>query len=197
MAVNRSINIGTNLLTTTNISGATGNTVFNGSIEYGGGLRFTNIRKVSISPMAHTTSIPFVTTNWLPIGHTASTVVLEANITMRSAYSAVRITVHMPLSYWGTTLSNAHLTVCRNTSAAAWGVLQTTPLLGNNYGMHHHLSGGPAYETIQFTWIDTTSLTRGSTYYYSLCGRGSTVIIAGGVNLGNSNYSEICLEELY
>jgi len=196
MTANRSINIGTNLLTTTNISGATGNTVFNGSIEYGGGIRFTNIRKFSISPMNHTTSLPFVTTNWLPIGNTATTVVLESNITMRSAYSAVRITVNIPLSNWSATASNAHLTVCRNTSAAGWGVLQTTPLLGNNYGMYHHINGGPLFETIQFSWIDTTALTRGTTYYYSLCGRGNTAIIVG-LNIGNNNYSEITTEELY
>lgn len=196
MTANRSVNIGTNLLTTTNISGTTGRTVFNGSIEYGGGIRFTNIRKISISPMQHTTSLPFVTGNWLPIGNTATTVVLEANITMRSAYSAVRITVNIPLTNWSATASNAHLTVCRNTSAAAWGVLQTTPLLGNNYGMYHHLNGGPLFETVNFTWIDTTALTRGSTYYYSLCGRGNTAIIAG-LNVGNNNYSEITLEELY
>ena len=115
---------------------------------------------------------------------------------MRSTYSAVRITVNIPLTYWGVTASNAHLTICRNTSAAAWGVLQTTPLLGNNYGMYHHLSGGPLYETIQFTWIDTDALTRGSTYYYSLCGRGNTAIITGLI-VGNNNYSEITLEELY
>ena len=183
-------------MTTINISGSTGKTVFNGSIEYGGGIRFNNIRKSSISPMNHTTSLPFVTTNWLPIGNTATTIVLEANITMRSTYSAVRITVNIPLTYWGVTASNAHLTICRNTSAAAWGVLQTTPLLGNNYGMYHHLSGGPLYETIQFTWIDTDALTRGSTYYYSLCGRGNTAIITGLI-IGNNNYSEITLEELY
>jgi hypothetical protein len=196
MTANRSINIGTNLLTTTYISAANGKTVFNGSLEYGGGIQFNNIRKISISPMSHTTSLPFVTTNWLPIGNTASTLVLEANITMRSAYSSVRITVNIPLTNWSATASNAHLTVCRNTSAAGWGVLQTTPLLGNNYGMYHHISGGPLYETIQFTWIDYTALTRGSTYYYSLCGRSNTAIIAG-LNIGNNNYSEITLEELY
>ena len=166
-----------------------------GSINYLSA-RFNNIVKFSINPMTHSTGLPFVTTNWLPIGHTASSTVLEASITIRSNLSAVRITVNMPLSNWGTTASNKHLTVCRNTTAAVYGVLQTTALLNNNYGMWHHLSGAPQYETIHFTWIDDTSLTQGMTYYYSVSGRGSTAIITP-IAMGNNNYNEITLEELY
>jgi len=75
-------------------------------------------------------------------------------------------------------------------------VLQTTALLNNNYGMWHHLSGASAFETIHFTWIDDTALTQGSTYYYSVCGRGNSAIITP-IALGNNNYNEITLEELY
>ena len=200
--VGSDINIGTNNLNpNVNIGNSSKTTTLNGSVNFNGGSisyssgRFNNIRKGTLSPMAHTGTIPYITGNWMPLGNTFFSTVLQKDITIRSTNSYVRISINIPLSNWGASATNRHLTICRDTSAFVYGTLSTTPLVGNNYGLYHTLPA-VTYETIQFSYVDTGTLTQGTTYWYALCGRGSTANIVSP-NIGNSNYAEITVEELY
>lgn len=200
--VGNNINIGTNnLLPNVTIGNSSKTTTLNGSVNFNGGSisyssgRFNNIRKGTVSPMSHTDTIPYITTNWMPLGNTFFSTVLQKDITIRSTNSYVRITVNIPLSNWGASATNRHITICRDTTAFVYGTLSSTPLVGNNYGLYHTLPA-VTYETIQFSYVDTGTLTQGSTYWYAVCARGSTANIVSP-NMGNNNYAEITVEELY
>ena len=155
--------------------------------------RFYNIQKSSILVMAHTTTLQFGT-DWMPIGNTSTTTPLQVSITAKSSNSYMRITVNVSLSNWGTVATNRHVSVGKATSAYAWATFYTTALVNGNYGIHHILSG-LQYESMHFSYIDTLANTAGTTYYYCLLGRSNTAN-ATGINLGNSSYAEITVEEL-
>ena len=144
--------------------------------------------------MAFTSSIPI--TNWTVAGNTATSVTFQQNITIRGNSSNVRITVNVPLSNWGTTASNHHMTVLRSAVGAfTINTTSTGDLMGGNYGIHHILSG-VQYDSAHFSFIDTLPFTKGSTYYYCLAVRSNSAATTAS-NIGNSNNCDMVLEELY
>ena len=156
--------------------------------------RFNNISKVSISPMAYMDSIGL--TNWTTIGHTASATLLQTSITIRSRSSSyVRITINIPLSYWGTASSNHHLSIRRSTTQMFYTTIYATDLIGSSYGIHHILAG-VQYDACNASFIDTTATTYGTTYYYCVVARSNSATTVAS-NIGNSSYADITLEELY
>ena len=98
------------------------------------------------------------------------------------------------LSNWGTVATNRHISLYFGTTALTWATLTGAVVIGGNYGLHHVLSG-VQYESLHFSFIDTAPKVVGTTYYYCLVGRGNTADVTG-INLGNSAYSEITVEEL-
>ena len=132
-------------------------------------------------------------------------VVFQTSITPRSSSSNIRINVNMTLSNWGTTAQNKHLSVTRTSSVGGFavGVNATYDVIGATsvYGIHHILSG-TTYDSVSFTFVDSTAVTAGTTYYYAVCARANSTTIpaspsAGSVLLGNSAYADIVVEELF
>jgi hypothetical protein len=186
-----SINIGTVVTTNTVNIGSDFNLVSKMPTFNGG--RFNNIALKEFSNMQHTASIGL--TNWTAIGQTATSDPLQSNITIRGTSSYVRVTVNMSLNNWGTTASNHHLSIRQNTTAMIYNTTYTTESVNSSYGIHHIFSG-IQYESLNVSWIDRTSHTQGTTYYYCVVARSNSAATVAE-NLGNNAYSEIVLEELY
>jgi hypothetical protein len=156
--------------------------------------RFNNISTFSFTTMAYTASIGL--TSWTTIGHSASASLLQTSITIRGRQSSrVRVTINLPLSYWGTASSNHHLSIRRSTTAMYYSTTYATESVGANYGLHHILSG-VQYDACNASFIDTSATTFGTTYYYCVVARSSTVATVSA-NIGNSSYADIAVEELY
>jgi hypothetical protein len=144
--------------------------------------------------MAYTASIGL--TSWTTIGHSASASLLQTSITIRGRQSSrVRVTINLPLSYWGTASSNHHLSIRRSTTAMYYSTTYATESVGANYGLHHILSG-VQYDACNASFIDTSATTFGTTYYYCVVARSNTVATVSA-NIGNNSYADIAVEELY
>ena len=186
-----SINIGTVITTNTVNIGSAFNLVSKVPTFNGG--RFNNISVKEFSNMQHTDSI--VITNWTAIGNTATTDPFQSSIIPRSSFSQIRVTVNIALNNWGTALSNRHLSLRRSTSAMTYGTTYATESVSSSYGINHILSG-VQYQSANFTWIDRTANTAGTTYYYCVVARSSTAATVSE-NLGNNAFCDLHLEELY
>ena len=108
------------------------------------------------------------------------------------------MTVNIPLSNWGATVQNKHLSVARY-AGSPWVVGQNTTgdIIGGTsvYGLHHILSG-TTYDSVSFTYIDALLITAGMTYYYGVCARANTTAMASA-GIGNNAYADISCEELF
>ena len=167
---------------------------FSGYVPSFNNNKFNNITKCSIAGMAHTGAIPI--TNWMPIGHTATTTLLQASIVARGKMSSYfRITVNIPLSNWGTTASNHHLSIIRQTTPCVWNTVVGIDITNVNYGLRHILSG-IQYDSCNMTYIDTQGSISGTSYYYCVLARSNTLATSAS-NVGNTNYSDITVEELF
>ena len=166
------------------------------AISYTGGL-FHNLSKVSYTAFNHSTGLPI--TIWAILY--SGTNIFQTAITARRTGSAIKVIVNMPLSNWGATAQNKHLSVARS-AGSAWIVGQTitgdiVAGLNSMYGIHHIMSG-IQYESVSFTFIDTLLITAGTTYYYGVCARANaTAIPNAGTKLGNNSYVDITCEELF
>ena len=184
------INIGTiGTSQTTNIKNAN----ITNAITYSGGL-FHNWSKVSYNAFQHTTGIPI--TIWAILY--SGTNILQTSITARTTGSAIKVTVNIPLSNWGATAQNKHLSIARY-AGSPWVVGQNTTgdIIGGTsvYGLHHILSG-TTYDSVSFTYIDALLITAGMTYYYGVCARANTTAMASA-GIGNNSYVDINCEELF
>ena len=108
------------------------------------------------------------------------------------------MSVNIPLSNWGATTQNKHLSVSR-LAALPWTVGQSSvgDIIGltSVYGIHHILSG-TTYDSVSFTYIDTYSITAGMTYFYGVCARANSTAMASA-GIGNNAYADITVEELF
>lgn len=170
------------------------------TISYNSG-SFHNYSKFSSTSFGHNGIVGL--TVWSILS--SPSVVFQTSITPRSSSSNIRINVNMTLSDWGTTAQNKHLSVTRTSSVGGFavGVNATYDVIGATsvYGIHHILSG-TTYDSVSFTFVDSTAVTAGTTYYYAVCARANSSTIpaspsAGSVLLGNSAYVDIFLEELF
>ena len=183
---------GTTTLATTTITSATTTNLNMLNVPLYNGLNFSNINKASMT-LAHTAVIPI--TICAVVGNTASSTVLQTSIVARSS-NAIRITVNIPLSNWGTSATNHHMSLARTATGVpfTFGQSLTTTLVAGSYGLHHIMSG-IQYDSASFSYIDNLAITVGYTYTYCIVVRQNTIASAG--NIGNSNYSEITVEEIY
>ena len=176
------------------------NITSSGTISYNGG-SFHNFNKFSSNAFGHN---GIVGVTWWSI-LCSGTTVFQTSITPRKTNSYIRINVNMPLSNWGTTVQNKHLSVTRTSSAGGFsvGVNSVNDVIGATslYGIHHILSGA-IYDSVSFTFIDNTAVAAGTTYYYAVCARANNTSIpayptAGSVLVGNTAYVDIIVEELF
>ena len=64
-----------------------------------------------------------------------------------------------------------------------------------NYGLRHILSG-IQYDSCNMTYIDTQGSISGTSYYYCVLARSNT-LATSAISVGNNNYSDITVEELF
>ena len=168
-----------------------GNITASGTISCSG--FFNNWSKVSYNAFQHTTGIPI--TIWAILY--SGTNILQTSITARKTGSAIKVTVNIPLSNWGATAQNKHLSIAR-LAGSPWVVGQNASgdIIGGTsvYGLHHILSG-TTYDSVSFTYIDTFLITAGVTYYYGVCARANSTAMASA-GIGNNAYVDIYCEEL-
>ena len=187
-----SINIGTAIANTlTNIT----NCNILGNITYNSTGKLNNVVKTSFNVFAHTVSLP--NTIWSVISNTATSVPLQVNITCRNSNSYVRLTATIPLTNWGTTSSNHHMSIARRSYSFVAGENLTYDIIGSssNYGIHHTMAG-TQYDTCSMTWLDMLPNTAGTPFWYCVVARCNSSISVGS-NVGNSAYADIYAEEIF
>ena len=193
-AFSPSVNMGT-IIPNQNINLGTSTSTVNilGNLQYNNG-RFHNLSKYSHPNFTMTDPIPLT---WVPAYN--GTVWLQNAITTRGA-NPIRITVNMLLSYWGSASSNHHISLGRQTNISTWATgyppydILVQSGIGSAYGIHH-LMAGVAYESVNFTYIDFSVPTQG-TFNYCVYLRSNSLATVNE-NIGNGQYCEIVLEELF
>jgi hypothetical protein len=173
-----------------------------GSFTYNNS-RFHNIVKTSYTNFAHNAVIPI--TVW-QVMYSGSNI-LQVGITPRNSNnSQIKINVNIPLSYHGISASNNHCSIARSTTIFTGGGQTVTTdivppntgiLTGSQYGVKlFFYTATSLYESKNFTYIDNSSFTAGTTYYYAVVVRQQSVASVTS-NIGNSGYVEITAEEIF
>jgi hypothetical protein len=151
-----------------------------------------NINEYKNIAFSHNTSIPI--TVWTPVKSTTSGLYLQSSITVKGL-NRVRIKVNIPLCYMGSTATNMHYSLGRNSNSTTWSASYAYDLPGCAYGLKFVYST-QTYSGVSFEYIDDTIGALGiNTYNYCLLVRSQQSATVSS-NLGNGSYADISCEEL-
>ena len=104
--------------------------------------------------------------------------------------------VNIPLCNTGTTATNMHYSLGRNSNSTLWSASYPYDLLGSAYGLRFVYST-QTYSTVSFEYIDDTIAALGiNTYNYCVLVRSQQLQTVAN-NLGNGSYADISCEELF